>query len=223
MTGKRYLGFAHGVAGEVYFLSHWASRFKDVDALNAARRGADFLIAHARPAAWPEGALAWSIEPGDQEIWRWWCHGAPGIALTFLKMFECTGEALYAETAAAALLTHPYEVRHSNLSQCHGLSGLGEIYLEAACVLGQDIWRDRATRIGEILLKLAREDDHGAVTWLVEDPYRPTADLMIGCAGVAHFLLRLSQHNLSAPLLLASHGMRPSSEVSRRRARPPRR
>lgn len=201
MTGSRYLGFAHGVAGEVYFLAEWAARFNDADAALAARRGADWLMMHAEAGDWPTGALAWPTKLGEREIWRWWCHGAPGIALTFLKMFETTGIARYADIAAAALHAHPPDVRHSNLSQCHGLSGLGEIYLEAAFVLGEDIWLDRAARIGEILLELAREDGNG-IAWLVEDPFRATADLMLGCAGVAHFLLRLRHDELSAPLLL---------------------
>ena len=46
----------------------------------------------------------------------------------------------------------------SNLSQCHGLSGLGEIYLEAARVLGEDVWCDRAAQIGEVILELGHEE-----------------------------------------------------------------
>jgi hypothetical protein len=42
----------------------------------------------------------------------------------------------------------------------------------------------------------------------VEDPFRATADLMIGCAGVAHFLLRLRHDELSAPLLLKARKVR---------------
>ena len=206
MSGHRYLGFAHGVAGEVYFLAEWAARFHDRHAALAARRGADWLMMHAETAAWPEGAIAWPTKVGDREIWRWWCHGAPGIALAFLKMFETTGVARYAEVATAAMHAHPPDTRHSNLSQCHGLSGLGEIYLEAANVLGQDIWLERAAQIGDVLLELAREGDNAGMTWLVEDPYRATADLMVGCAGVAHFLLRLCHADLSAPLLVESRG-----------------
>jgi serine/threonine protein kinase len=202
MTGNRYFGFAHGVAGQVYFLAEWAARSNDEDSAAAARRGADWLIAHAEAATRPQGALVWPTRFGDHDIWRWWCHGAPGIALTFLKLFETTGVARYADIAAAALHAHPPDIRYSNFSQCHGLSGIGEIYLEAARVLESGVWLDRAARIGDVLLGLGREDDHSGIAWLVEDPYRPTADLMIGCAGVAHFLLRLCHDDLSAPLLL---------------------
>ena len=201
MSGSRYVGFAHGVAGEVYFLAHWGARFNNDGAALAAKRGADWLITYATAAQDPRGALAWPIKIDDRESWRWWCHGAPGIALTFLKMFEVTGAARYADIASAALQSHPPDVRYSNLSQCHGLSGLGEIYLEAARVLGEDVWCDRAAQIGEVILELGHEED-SSISWLVEDPHRSTADLMIGGAGVAHFLLRMCHDNISAPLLL---------------------
>ena len=60
------------------------------------------MIAHAEAATRPQGALVWPTRLGDHDIWRWWCHGAPGIALTFLKLFETTGVARYADIAAAA-------------------------------------------------------------------------------------------------------------------------
>ena len=50
-------------------------------------------------------------------------------------------------------------------------------------------------------LELGHEED-SSISWLVEDPHRSTADLMIGGAGVAHFLLRMCHDNISAPLLL---------------------
>ena len=201
MTGSRYTGFAHGVAGEVYFLAEYAARFNNVDAAQAARRGAHWLAAHAERTGGPGNTLSWPIKLNERQVWKWWCHGAPGIALTFLKLFETTGEDRYAEVAVAGLHAHPSNIRYSNFSQCHGLSGLGEIYLEAARVLGGEAWLFRAARIGEVLFWLAHENE-GRVTWLVEDPYRATGDLMIGCAGVAHFLLRLCHDGLSGPLLL---------------------
>jgi hypothetical protein len=96
--------------------------------------------------------------------------------------------------ARDALGVHPISPCHPNLSQCHGLAGLGEIYLEAARVLGEAPWRDRATRISATLTGLRQSDANGTY-WVVENPYIPTADLMIGSAGVAHFLARLARHD----------------------------
>ena len=63
--------------------------------------------------------------------------------------------------------------------------------LEAHRILAEREWLERANAIGETLAHLADEGPDGA-NWLVENPYRPTPDLMIGCGGVLHFLARLS-------------------------------
>ena len=82
---------------------------------------------------------------------------------------------------------------------------LGEIYLEAARVLGDRQWLERARDVARTLLHLRREAESGT-TWLVEDPNVPTVDLMVGMAGVLHFLLRLRvpDHSIGFPLLMDS-------------------
>jgi hypothetical protein len=54
-----------------------------------------------------------------------------------------------------------------------------------------------------LLIALARRTGTGAITWLVEDPFKATADLMIGSAGVSHFLLRFAveRSRIGIPLL----------------------
>ena len=59
-------------------------------------------------------------------------------------------------------------------------------------MLTDGAWLDRAYRIAETLLCLRYETERGASAWLVEDPEVATADLMVGSAGVVHFLLRLA-------------------------------
>ncbi len=202
MSGQTLTGFAHGTSGIVYFLTEYARRF-DSDAAVAARdRGARWLMDRAISAN-DGDTLEWEYSDANPARWRWWCHGGPGIALTFLKLYEHTGLTPYAETATRALYAHPADVRHGNLSQCHGLSGLGEIYLEAGRVLGGTEWPMRVDKIARVLRCLCRESEPGVVSWLVEDPYQPTADLMVGSGGVLHFLLRMSLagKRISYPLL----------------------
>jgi serine/threonine protein kinase len=200
LSGARLTGFAHGAAGIIYFLCEYAARSRNPEATNSALRGADWLIAQARPSS-NGGTLEWPTREGSDDVWKWWCHGAPGIALTWLKLFEHYRDPRHETLAVQSLHCHPTEVRYSNLSVCHGLAGLGEIYLEAARILEDREWPTRADRIGNVLVQLARPADHGTV-WLVEDGLVPTADLMVGCAGITHFLLRLSSDNrLSFPLL----------------------
>src|SRR5882724_4775147 len=187
MEGEVLYGFAHGLAGIAYFLAVYAGRFADERAEQAWRRAAGCLVARAQPRG---RRLEWPWGDRRKTVWSWWCHGSPGIALSFLRFYEQTGEQLFAEVARRAL-GQPVDPRAANLSQCHGLSGLGDIYLEAWRVLGERRWIERARRIANTLIQLRRERGD-SVTWIVEDPAHATADLMVGCAGVLHFLLRLS-------------------------------
>jgi serine/threonine protein kinase len=192
MSGAIYTGFAHGVAGMVAFLAAYArlSSSNAVDDVrNAAIRGGQWLLETARTG--PLGlSIWWPLTPNGEEAWAWWCHGAPGISLALLALYEMTGEAKYRAAVRACLRGHAEEVRYPNMSQCHGLSGLGEILLEAYRVLREDEWLERAATLGTLLSHLARREGRAA-SWLVENPYQATPDLMIGTAGIVHFLARL--------------------------------
>ena len=201
MSGQTLTGFAHGTAGIAYFLAEYTHRFDRPDALRALERATAWLAARAHRVA---DGLEWSYGAHTRERWHWWCHGGPGIALAFLKLYEHTGERRHASVARGALRARPARLRYPNLTQCHGSSGLGEIYLEASRVLREDEWRDRAASIAADLLTLARAGADGGLSWLAEDPYRPTPDLMVGYGGILHFLLRLklSDRGTGYPLLL---------------------
>ncbi len=202
MSGSVYTGFAHGVAGIVSFLATYARLSSSEGAHAAAERGGEWLLEAARTG--PLGlSLWWPLTRDGEEAWAWWCHGAPGISLALLALYELTGKSKYAAAVRACLRGHPEEVRYPNMSQCHGLSGLGEILLEAHRVTHEDEWLRRAETLGTLLSHLARRDSKGA-SWLVENPYQPTPDLMIGNAGVIHFLARLqcvSQTGFGMPLM----------------------
>jgi class IV lanthipeptide synthase len=203
MSGETLTGFAHGVAGIVYYLVEYERRVGSTEAAQAWNAGAAWLIDQAIPVN--EGrVLDWLYSDAHQDRWKWWCHGSPGIALTFLALYEHTGNPLYADVARKALRTHPVGVRYANLSQCHGLSGLAEIYLEADRVLGDPEWAERAETIARLLMTLARENDRGSLSWLVENADAATADLMIGSSGVVHFLMRMARRDVPCgfPLLL---------------------
>lgn len=208
LGGVRYTGFAHGTAGMAYFLMEFAERTGDAAAREAAVRAADWLLARAiprGPRALVRGpSLEWPISAGDDERRAWWCHGGVGIALAYLRLFERGRDAGHADLARQALAAHPVEIRSSNLSQCHGLSGLVEVSLEAARVLDEPIWIERAATIVSSILDLARHHPGSALAWLVEDPFEPTSDLMVGAGGIAHALMRFAYPALAfGPPLLA--------------------
>ena len=202
MSGETLTGFAHGVAGIVYFLAEYASRTGNGRVESAWRAGAEWLVGRAVES--DDGSLSRPYSDRNPVAWKWWCHGSPGIALAFLRIYERTGERRFEEIAARALRVHPADVRYANLSQCHGLSGLGEAYLEAARVTGDRNWRDRADSVVATLLALRQEPNVGSAIWLVDQPFLATADLMVGTGGIVHFLMRADQTRtaLGPPLLL---------------------
>ncbi|MBU8906302.1 lanthionine synthetase LanC family protein [Desertibacillus haloalkaliphilus] len=203
MSGETLTGFAHGVAGIVYFLAEYDRRYQHANAKKAWQVGAGWLMKKAIPSDNGK-SLLWEYSDKSSALWKWWCHGSPGIALTFLRLYEQTKEQQYAEVAEKALKVHSSDILTSNLSQCHGLSGLGDIYLEGYRVLEDSQWLERAQHLADKIINLRRENESNSVTWITENPYHTTADLMVGSGSVVHFLLNLSLggEKTGFPLLL---------------------
>jgi lantibiotic modifying enzyme len=203
LAGVRYTGFAHGTAGIIYFLAAFADRFRDEAAMDSARAGASWLKDQARAEA---RGLVWPMEQGGEEIATRWCHGAPGIALAFLKLYSVCGERPYADVARGALDGLAEVPRSSNLTQCCGLSGIGEVLLEGYHLLHEEGWLDRAAHIADLLCHLADVRDPGGATWTAEPEAGATAELMVGSAGLAHFLLRFAADvpDMGPPLLVGA-------------------
>jgi serine/threonine protein kinase len=179
-------GFAHGVAGIIYFLLEYANFSKNALALKAAEKGLQWLIKKSIHV----GNRVYWRSSNDKEISPWWCEGAAGIAMAFLKAYSILGVGKYKEFASMALYNHNAAVIDNNLSQCHGLSGLGEIYLEMYRVSQNEEWLNRSRWIVQVLMNLKRQHTCHGPYWLVQNEREPTADFMVGNSGVIHFLLR---------------------------------
>ena len=110
-----------------------------------------------------------------------------------------TDDGAYAAAARRALAGVAASLDSSVYSQCCGLSGIGETYLEAASALESDEWRLRGEELGRFLVGVGERRGSGLV-WR-ETNRRPTADLMQGGGGICHFLLRLRGETASGPLL----------------------
>jgi serine/threonine protein kinase len=196
-------GFGYGVAGITYFLLEHGFRYAQEASRDAAARGLAYL---ERKAQWNEDHYEWENSNKDQNIGHWWCKGGPGIALTFLKAFEVTSDRAHLEMAEKALRFHPRYLVNHKLSQCHGLSGLGEIYLETYRVSHKLEWLEKASWIADYLVNYLKEPAPGSVTWLTEAANFPTGDFMIGNSGILHFLLRFCfPEKLGFPFLPRLH------------------
>jgi serine/threonine protein kinase len=200
VDGKKRVtrGFANGVAGLIYFLLEYARRYKSKEALMSAQHGLSFLM---KKAIWKNGVVRWRSTRG-KEISPWWYEGGPGIALAFIKAYSLTGDHVYQEYGRGALYAHSPTVINNNLSQCEGLSGLGEIYLDAYRIFKDQEWLDRAGWIAQVIMQLKKENSVYGPYWLVEHERQPVADFMIGNSGIIHFLLRYCYpEKISFPLI----------------------
>lgn len=187
-TGKNRTtrGFAHGVAGITYFLLAFSNRYSNQDTLASAERGLQWLL---KKSIAYKGTARWMSSTG-KDLPFGWCDGISGIALTFLKAFSITGKEEYKKYATSALYNQAKEITDNNLSQYHGLTGLGEIYLEAFRILQSTEWLERAEWIAQVLMHLKKHDTSNNPYWLVDHERQPVAEFMAGNAGVVHFLLR---------------------------------
>jgi hypothetical protein len=183
---ERGYGFGQGVAGICYFLLEYGNRYQHAPSVQSAIRGLNFLVQVSVKA----NGYQWTTSSAERKKGAGWFEGTPGIALTFLKAYECLGNPRYRRIAEETLRAIPACPVSPNLSLYNGLSGLGEIYLEAARILRDEEWRTRGAWIARLLTEMAIWDKSGSCYWQVLPPGRPTADLMVGNTGVMHFLLR---------------------------------
>jgi serine/threonine protein kinase len=187
---KKRHGFANGVSGIIYFLLEYANRYKDQTAQASAEAGLRWLM---KKAVQRGDKIQWRTEK-NKELMHWWSEGTSGIALAFIKAYACSDHPTlkqdYKHYATGALLNHPKQVIDNNLSQLQGLSGLGEIYLEAGRVFGESEWQERADWIAQVIMHLKKEHPQHGPYWLVQHERQPTPDFMTGNSGVLHFLLR---------------------------------
>jgi serine/threonine protein kinase len=187
---RKKQGFAQGASGIIYFLLEYAYRYKDPKAQAAAEAGLQWLM---KKSVRQGSQIQWRTHK-NKELMHWWSEGTSGIALAFIKAYSCsdnpTYKQHYKQFATGALLNFHKQIVDNNLSQNQGLSGLGEVYLEAYKVFQESEWLERASWIAQVIMNLKKEHPQYGPYWLVQFEKQPTSDFMTGNSGVIHFLLR---------------------------------
>ena len=191
LSGAAYLGYAHGAAGIADALLDLFEASGDEQFLAAARRAGKWIAQYAVRTLTDESGLDWPDVPGGTFIGPFWCHGAAGIGQFFLHaarhgiMPEAEELALHAAEAVAR------GARWSGPTQCHGLAGNIEFLLDVFQSTRERRYLDGARLLGRLLRAFSLESD-GLLVWPSESPTTVTPDYMVGYAGVAACLLRLS-------------------------------
>ena len=195
------LGMAHGAASIGYFLAELYRFTSDECFRDGALGAARWLQSNAVATGYGVG---WPSHPEDVESPRFqWCHGAPGIGLFFSRTHEITEDGSCREWALrCGESTYSAGDIRRNPSQCHGLAGNGELFIELARITGDGQWTAKAQQFGVLAAEYG-EGDPPNRRWRSDEPGQFSPDFMLGASGLGHFFLRLARpDDVQMPLMV---------------------
>ncbi len=198
--GTPLAGFSHGASGIALALMELADASGDSRFEDAARHAIayDRSLYCEKQGNWKDGApdTVESADNVDRQYKVAWCHGAPGIGLTRLKLYDhCRDDTLkqalkheLQQELQQAIRTTETHGLGRNHCLCHGDLGNLELLLSASRTLHDAPLRARAYR--HVAGVLDSIDAHG---WRCGVPLaRETPGLMTGLAGIGYGLLRFA-------------------------------
>lgn len=206
-------GLSHGAAGAGYALLELAAE----TGIAGFRTSAELAFAYERSwfdaeeGNWPDLRDERRRSPGTgypPPCLVFWCHGAPGIALSRLRAAELLAddglgrEALVALDTTRASLADAVDTGIGNFSLCHGIAGNADVLLHAG--------RTGAATGSSDLQLLAAVAELGAERYARPGSAWPsgthgaeTPSLMLGLAGIGSFYLRMSDPTVPSVLAIA--------------------
>jgi hypothetical protein len=190
LSGTAPLGYAHGAAGIADALLDLFEASGDERFLTAAQGAGRWLAGQAIPCLEDGTGLDWPQVEGGKGA-RFWCHGSAGVGRFFLhaaRLHALPGAARLARGAARGIA---HGALWAGPSQCHGLSGNLEFLLDQFAASGDPADYAEIAPTGRLLEAFAGERD-GLLVFPADSPEIFTPDYMVGYAGVAVCLLRLS-------------------------------
>jgi hypothetical protein len=211
LSGSACLGYSHGAAGIADALLDLFEVTGEERYRAAAEGALRWLSGLGVPVLDDRSGLDWPTTEDGKLFGALWCHGAAGICrfLIHAAKLELVPEA--GELAARAARAAAIGARAAGPTQCHGLAGNIEVLLDQFQATGETQWLDEAGVLGELLRAFARERD-GRLVFPSELPFVVSPDYMVGFAGVATCLLRLSDPSL--PHVLSRRGFQRRSAAT---------
>jgi hypothetical protein len=204
LSGTAYTGYAHGASGIADALLDLYEVTGDQRYLAPALGAYRWLARLAHPAL-PDGTgIDWPPIEGAQGG-RLWCHGAVGTGRFILHGTTLGVIEGGMDIARRAALTAVKGARAAGPVQCHGLAGCIELALDWLAVEDSADYRAEIDILARLLGAFAVERD-GNLMFPSESPNIFSPDYMVGYAGIALCLLRLS--NSGIPHQLSRTGFR---------------
>ncbi len=212
-------GLSHGAAGIAWAFAELAratgeKRFAQA-AANAVAHEQYWFDADA--GNWPDLSPESRDSGGRRSFSLSWCHGAPGIALARLRLWELTGNEQLREQARVAIATTAADLRASlekgvgNYSLCHGLAGNAEALIQMGVEAGIQAGASFETGGLAAAVAMAGIERFGTDprSWPagVDSGNTTSPTLMLGLAGTGYFLLRIDDAVGTPSILLPDTGM----------------
>lgn len=196
-------GFGHGAAGIAWSLGEVAALTGDARLDRYAARAVEYetSLYSARHKNWRD--VRNLEQPGltesrdDGNYMSYWCHGAMGIGLSRIRMFELTGDHELLPDVQAALESTRACGFGRNHCLCHGDLGNIELWHKSSAVLADKSIQQEAEGLAARTFSSIRRGWVSGLPRGVETP-----GLMMGLAGIGWGLLRLSVPNEVPSLLL---------------------
>jgi hypothetical protein len=222
--GRNLLGFSHGTAGVGYALLELFQLTRKLEYRNAAEEAFNYERHwfDVRAGNWPDlrdypGQL--KHYKGTAPFLTFWCHGAPGIAMSRLRAYQILNDTICKDEARTALQSTCTHVKAwldsgtGNYSLCHGLAGNAEVLLYGYEVLGQE-WAEAASLAATVAFAGVEDYEKGGHSWRCGTGGGETPALMLGLSGIGHFYLRLYNPTVPSILLLRRESFATGSRSS---------
>jgi len=209
---RNLTGFSHGTAGAAVALLELYAETGAGSFRDAALRAFQYERRHynAERGNWPDfrrDPSAGSRKPREFPCICYWCHGAPGIALSRLRAYELfndeisKGEAIAALNTTRASIVSAIETSSGNYSLCHGLAGNGEAILYGSQILEGPASPDLKV-VFEAADSAAERYSAPGIEWPCGTHTGETPGLMLGLAGIGHHFLRLCYQSVPSIAIL---------------------
>ncbi len=208
--GVGFSGYAHGASGVSHALIEYGQISDNECYFHAAQQGIRYERSwfDRRQSNWADTRNNDTDKNGLLQKFSYpvfWCYGAGGIGLARLRSYTLTNDKNMLAEASAALQAATSQARYMiknknvdlspeiNLSVCHGLGSIIDLFIYAYQVLGHEEFLKRARDIGTFSINISH---HGKE----EEYWRcgihgggETPGFMLGLAGIGYNFLRL--HN----------------------------
>ncbi|WP_345955209.1 lanthionine synthetase LanC family protein [Mucilaginibacter sp. PAMB04168] len=196
--GIKLYSLSYGIAGVIYFLLAYYEKYEDTKVRSAIIKSLYWLKRQRKNI---DGKPLWPVSNKNRSVDPWFEFGFTGVALTYIKAYQVLKIQDYKDVAASALHHHPKNISSNYITYANGLSGLGDVFLYAYRVFGDEDWLNRAGHIANLLCHLFRQPDDNSIYWLESNHTDPASDLMAGNAGIIHFLIGYADHERIRTLL----------------------